>query len=99
MFYVYVFRIFTPHSAHLSYLIPYLYLFQEELLSNTYTNAAPTHLSHLTVGKRVCAYWSEMISCLYPGTVTALYPEAGVNSKHLIDIEFDDGDRYTYSIG
>lgn len=63
------------------------------MLNNTYTNEVVTQLSHLNIGRRVCAYWSELISCLYPGVVTALYPEGGVNSKHLIDIEFDDGDR------
>lgn len=62
-------------------------------MANTFTNVVPAHLAMLNVGTRVVAYWSEMIGCLYPGTVTALYPAQNNHSKHLIDIEFDDGDR------
>ena len=78
------------YSFSLNFL---LYFSQEELLHNTFTNLTPVHQTQVNINTRVCAYWSEMIGCLYPGTVTALYPNAGKQNQHLIDIEFDDGDR------
>ena len=66
---------------------------QEELLNHTYTNHTPTQMAELAIGSRVCAYWSDMISHLYPGKVTEFYPAKNSNAKDLIDIEFDDGDR------
>ncbi|CAH1794221.1 unnamed protein product [Owenia fusiformis] len=64
---------------------------QEELLRVAIMDVKPTHRSQLPEGRRVCAYWSQQFSCLYPGTVAKLSPNPHAK-KNLIPVEFDDGD-------
>jgi len=48
----------------------------------------------LIEGARVCAYWSQKFSCLYPGTVRRGKKGGGVDPRgDLIYVQFDDGDR------
>ena len=49
---------------------------------------------HLVEGTRVCAYWSQQFSCLYPGTIAkpGTPDPANANIADLISVEFDDGD-------
>lgn len=55
----------------------------------------------LTVGLRICAYWSPQYSGLYPGRVsTDFNPYSNFDpAKDLIPIEFDDGDTGVIKLG
>lgn len=53
---------------------------------------SPKSTAELTVGTRLCAYWSQQYRCLYPGSAA----EPGTPDPHLdakfVSVEFDDGD-------
>ncbi|XP_064630864.1 BAH and coiled-coil domain-containing protein 1-like isoform X2 [Lineus longissimus] len=64
---------------------------QEEVLKEAVIDVQPSSPKFLPEGTRVCAYWSQQFSCLYPGTVEKESPNPDVD-KNLINVEFDDGD-------
>ncbi|XP_074647590.1 uncharacterized protein LOC141903377 [Tubulanus polymorphus] len=64
---------------------------QEELLREAVLDLKPKSPDDLPEGRRICAYWSQQFSCLYPGTVAKSSPNPDAN-KNLINVEFDDGD-------
>lgn len=52
----------------------------------------PASAEELTVGTRLCAYWSQQYRCLYPGSVAEPgTPDPDYDAK-FIAVEFDDGD-------
>lgn len=52
-------------------------------------DVTPSSRSQLVEGVRVCAYWSQKFTCLYPGTISK---PSTPNPEDLISVEFDDGD-------
>jgi len=57
----------------------------------------PSSRCQLTVGTRVCAYWSEKFTCLHPGTVCQPSSDDDDddddgNDETLFSVDFDDGD-------
>jgi len=57
----------------------------------------PSSRSQLSVGTRVCAYWSEKFSCLHPGTVCEPSSDDDDDDdddeeEKLFNVDFDDGD-------
>lgn len=61
-------------------------------------NVKPTSKVQLPEGSRICAYWSQKFSCLYPGTVRSLGEGLGYDGdtdENTVHIEFDDGDNGT----
>lgn len=59
-------------------------------------NIKPTSKAQLPEGSRICAYWSQKFSCLYPGTVRSLGEGLdGDIDENTVHIEFDDGDNGT----
>lgn len=61
---------------------------REEIIKNTILEVKPRSSSDVPEGSRICAYWSDLYRCLYPGTVTA-----GTDTDdRFISVEFDDGD-------
>lgn len=67
------------------------YYSQEEILKEAIKDTRPVSGEHLREGTRICAYWSQQFSCLYPGTIAKGSP-APVVDKGLYNVEFDDGD-------
>ena len=66
---------------------------QEEILSEAIKDMKPLSVNHVAEGTRVCAYWSQQFSCLYPGTVARNTPNPTTDRHmHEINVEFDDGD-------
>lgn len=56
-------------------------------------NVRPTSKDQLSEGSRICAYWSQKFSCLYPGTVKILGDGfESDDDETVINVEFDDGD-------
>jgi hypothetical protein len=53
----------------------------------------------LTVGLRICAYWSPQYSGLYPGRVSTDFNPSFDPETDLIPIEFDDGDTGMIKLG
>ena len=62
----------------------------------------PSCGSELSVGRRVCAYWSEKFSCLHPGTICQPSSDDDdddddddadvAEADKLFCVDFDDGD-------
>ncbi|XP_055876447.1 serine-rich adhesin for platelets-like isoform X2 [Biomphalaria glabrata] len=74
-------------------------LCQEEVLKDAVLDVRPDSIRHLPEGTRVCAFWSQQFSCLYPGTVTKSSPCSSSNSTEAVFVEFDDGDSGKIPIG
>ena len=67
----------------------------------------PPSLGAVPVGRRVCAYWSQQFSCLYPGLVVADTDQpppappkpssaaaaSSAKQQRTVNVEFDDGDN------
>ncbi|XP_060071392.1 trinucleotide repeat-containing gene 18 protein-like isoform X2 [Ylistrum balloti] len=69
---------------------PHIYS-QEEILKEVIVDVKPSTTRCLLEGTRVCAYWSQQFSCLYPGTVAKASPNPHADAGS-INVEFDDGD-------
>ncbi|XP_033736618.1 LOW QUALITY PROTEIN: BAH and coiled-coil domain-containing protein 1-like [Pecten maximus] len=69
---------------------PHIYS-QEEILQEVIVDVKPSTTRCLLEGTRVCAYWSQQFSCLYPGTVAKASPNPHADTGS-INVEFDDGD-------
>ncbi|XP_052685701.1 uncharacterized protein LOC128165324 isoform X5 [Crassostrea angulata] len=69
---------------------PYIYS-QEEILKEAILDVRPQSSKVLKEGTRICAYWSQQFSCLYPGTISKASPNPH-SDKSCINVEFDDGD-------
>ncbi|XP_056019208.1 uncharacterized protein LOC125667992 isoform X4 [Ostrea edulis] len=69
---------------------PYIYS-QEEMLKEVILDVRPQSSKVLKEGTRICAYWSQQFSCLYPGTIAKASPNPH-SDKSSINVEFDDGD-------
>ncbi|XP_021358392.1 trinucleotide repeat-containing gene 18 protein-like isoform X2 [Mizuhopecten yessoensis] len=69
---------------------PHIYS-QEEILKEVIVDVKPSTTRCLLEGIRVCAYWSQQFSCLYPGTVAKASPNPHGDTGS-INVEFDDGD-------
>ena len=59
----------------------------------------PSSRSQLSVGTRVCAYWSEKFSCLHPGKICQPSSDDDDDDdddedddKKTFNVDFDDGD-------
>ena len=61
----------------------------------------PSLRSQLSVGTRVCAYWSEKFTCLHPGTICQPSSDdddddddddEDDDDEVLFSVDFDDGD-------
>ena len=58
----------------------------------------PSSRSQLSIGTRVCAYWSEKFTCLHPGTICQPSSddedeeEEEEEEERLFSVDFDDGD-------
>ncbi|GFO04213.1 trinucleotide repeat-containing gene 18 protein [Plakobranchus ocellatus] len=66
-------------------------LCQEEVLKDAVLDVRPGSKRYLPVGTRVCAFWSQQFSCLYPGTV-AKSPSSSSDSSSTVSVDFDDED-------
>ncbi|GFS03812.1 BAH and coiled-coil domain-containing protein 1, partial [Elysia marginata] len=66
-------------------------LCQEEVLKDAVLDVLPGSKRYLPVGTRVCAFWSQQFSCLYPGTV-AKSSSSGSDSSKTVSVDFDDED-------
>ncbi|KAL3876603.1 hypothetical protein ACJMK2_034427 [Sinanodonta woodiana] len=64
---------------------------QEEILQEAILDVQPSSRQVLPEGTRICAYWSQQFSCLYPGIISKASPNPSQDSN-LINVEFDDGD-------
>ncbi|XP_012939835.1 serine-rich adhesin for platelets [Aplysia californica] len=62
----------------------------EEILKDAVIDVRPGSLRYLKEGTRVCAFWSQQFSCLYPGTVAKTSPNP--HNTNSVNVEFDDGD-------
>ncbi|XP_053387028.1 uncharacterized protein LOC123561998 isoform X2 [Mercenaria mercenaria] len=67
------------------------YYSQEEILKEAIKDTKPLSGDQLKEGTRICAYWSQQFSCLYPGTISRGSPNP-VTDRRLYNVEFDDGD-------
>lgn len=65
---------------------------QEEILRDAIKDVKPDSVKDLKEGTRICAYWSQQFSCLYPGTISRASPDPH-GDKSLVNVEFDDGDN------
>ncbi|KAH9513149.1 hypothetical protein Btru_036004 [Bulinus truncatus] len=65
-------------------------LCQEEVLKDAVLDVRPGSIRYLPEGTRVCAFWSQQFSCLYPGTVAKSSPSAHATIN--VSVDFDDGD-------
>jgi len=63
-------------------------LSREELLIRAVRDVRPSSVSELSMGARVCVYWSSKMSFLHPGLVTGFPPE----DPEYIIVSTDDGD-------
>jgi len=55
----------------------------------------PLSRSQLSVGTRVCAYWSEKFTCLHPGVICQPSSDDDDDEdeeEKLFSVDFDDGD-------
>lgn len=68
------------------------YMTREELLCRAVLEIRPSSRAELPPGSRVCAYWSDSLTALYPGTVRPL-PEGVEVAANEVYVEFDDSDR------
>ncbi|KAK3920839.1 Protein winged eye [Frankliniella fusca] len=65
---------------------------REEILQDTILEVRPPSVESLSIGTRLCAYWSQQTKCLYPGVVVApLTPDPSLDGD-FVTVEFDDGD-------
>ncbi|XP_066137467.1 protein winged eye isoform X1 [Euwallacea fornicatus] len=65
---------------------------REEILRDAIVEVAPKTTEELTVGTRLCAYWSQQYRCLYPGSAAEPgSPDPQLDGK-FVCVEFDDGD-------
>ncbi|CAG5127812.1 unnamed protein product, partial [Candidula unifasciata] len=64
----------------------------EEILKWAVLDVKPSSVRCLSEGTRVCAFWSQQFSCLYPGTVAKSSPMSS-GKKIMVSVEFDDGDN------
>uniref|UniRef100_A0A665WAH3 BAH domain and coiled-coil containing 1b n=1 Tax=Echeneis naucrates TaxID=173247 RepID=A0A665WAH3_ECHNA len=69
----------------------------EQLLQEAVLDVRPQTEAILTIGTRVCAYWSERSRCLYPGYVHRGGP-GEAEKEGSVMVEFDDGDRGRISL-
>lgn len=69
---------------------PHIYS-QEEILKDAVLDVTPGSQKYLSEGTRMCAYWSQQYSCLYPGTISKSSPDPHAD-KNSVSVEFDDGD-------
>ncbi|KAL4240920.1 heterochromatin assembly [Mactra antiquata] len=67
------------------------YYSQEEILKDAIKDTKALNGDQITEGTRICAYWSQQFSCLYPGTISRGSPNP-ITDKTLYNVEFDDGD-------
>ena len=72
------------HSSHESLLKAFHFIVQV-------FDVKPGSQRFLTEGTRVCAYWSQQFSCLYPGTIIKGSPTPEEDTEMIL-VEFDDGD-------
>ena len=52
----------------------------------------PASVEALTIGSRVCAYWSQKYHHLYPGTISDMEIDPKLDSNY-VNVELDDGDN------
>ena len=52
----------------------------------------PPSVEALTIGTRVCAYWSQKYNHLYPGTISDMDIDPKLDSN-FVNVELDDGDN------
>jgi len=60
----------------------------------------PSSRSQLSIGTRVCAYWSEKFTCLHPGKICEPSSDddddddddVDGNDERTFNVDFDDGD-------
>ena len=52
----------------------------------------PASVEALTIGTRVCAYWSQKYHHLYPGTISDMDIDPKLDSNY-VNVELDDGDN------
>uniref|UniRef100_A0A6P7FNX5 Protein winged eye isoform X1 n=1 Tax=Diabrotica virgifera virgifera TaxID=50390 RepID=A0A6P7FNX5_DIAVI len=65
---------------------------REEILRDAIVEVSPKSSADLSVGTRVCAYWSQQYRCLYPGSIAEpTSPDPELDNKFVL-VEFDDGD-------
>lgn len=65
---------------------------REDILRSTFVEICPKDTEELSVGTRLCAYWSQQYRCLYPGSVAAPDSPHPELDKKFVVVEFDDGD-------
>ncbi|XP_065369640.1 protein winged eye isoform X2 [Calliphora vicina] len=66
---------------------------REEIFKDTILEMAPKTVEDVSVGTRLCAYWSQQYRCLYPGrAIESESSDDGVTSQEFVSVEFDDGD-------
>jgi len=68
---------------------------QEEVLTEAVREVRPVLAAALQPGRRVCAYWSQQMSFLHPGSVTG--PDT--TDPDYVVIQLDDGDSRDIHIG
>ncbi|XP_052818307.1 uncharacterized protein LOC128244317 isoform X2 [Mya arenaria] len=68
------------------------YYSQEEILKEAIKDTRAAGPEQLQEGTRICAYWSQQFSCLYPGTISKGSPNPSTADRDLYTVEFDDGD-------
>ncbi|CAG5124629.1 unnamed protein product, partial [Candidula unifasciata] len=61
----------------------------EEILKFAVLDMKPDSVLKVPEGTRICAFWSQQFSCLYPGNSKPIYN----GNKVAIPVEFDDGDN------
>jgi len=63
----------------------------------------PLSQSQLSVGSRVCAYWSEKFTCLHPGVICQPSSDDDSDDDDDVDklysVDFDDGDAGKIPLG
>ncbi|XP_052126700.1 trinucleotide repeat-containing gene 18 protein isoform X2 [Frankliniella occidentalis] len=65
---------------------------REEILQDTILEVRPPDVESLSIGTRLCAYWSQQTKCLYPGVVVPpTTPDPSLDGD-FVTVEFDDGD-------
>ena len=67
--------------------------------TNQVLDVSPPSRKALGSGTRVCAYWSQKFSCLYPGTVSSRRRHKTSGGDDLVSVDFDDGDSGRIPLG
>jgi hypothetical protein len=65
---------------------------RDEVLQEAIFEVKPASVEALTIGTRVCAYWSQKYHHLYPGTISDMDIDPKLDSNY-VNVELDDGDN------